>query len=180
LVRHAPVAVKGICYGQSDVPLSLSAEDAGDVVCDRWRRAAQGVPELWSSPSARARGIVEVLARRWNVDAHVDARLSELAFGAWEGRSFDEIERSDRVRFDRWMQSFEIEAPPGGETVDDLRRRFTAWLAERRASGRTVLAVTHAGVIRVARAHALGLRYGDVARQSVHHLRPERVPLVAC
>jgi len=116
------------------------------------------------------------LSRRWGAELHVDARLSELSFGEWEGRRFDDLEREDGPRFARWMCAFEVEAPPRGETVADLRMRLAAWVEERRRAEAVVLAITHAGVIRMARSLALGIAFADVVTQEVEHLAPERVP----
>src|SRR5262245_34269168 len=176
--RHAPVAVTGVCYGQHDVPVTLDAEKAADVVLGRWQELGlEEIPELWSSPWARARDVAAVLARRWSVEPHVDGRLSELSFGEWEGRRFDDIERADRTRFERWMRAFEVEAPPGGETVAELQKRVAAWIDERRRARATVLAITHAGIIRMARSLAAGVAYSDVATQQVDHLAPECLPI---
>jgi len=73
------------------------------------------------------------------------------------------------------MAAYEVEAPPGGETVADLKRRFASWVDERRRAPETVLAFTHAGVIRVARSLALEVTYADVVGQPVEHLVPERL-----
>ena len=48
-------------------------------------------------------------------------------------------------------------------------------IEERRRSGRDVLAVTHAGIIRMARALAKNVAYADVLADKVEHLRPECV-----
>jgi len=177
LARHAPVAVQGVCYGQHDVPVAIEAEQAAERVISRWEALGHGgVPELWSSPWVRTRNVAEVLSRRWGAELHVDARLSELSFGEWEGRRFDDLEREDGPRFARWMCAFEVEAPPRGETVADLRMRLAAWVEERRRAEAVVLAITHAGVIRMARSLALGIAFADVVTQEVEHLAPERVP----
>jgi broad specificity phosphatase PhoE len=115
------------------------------------------------------------LARLWRVPWQVDARLSELCFGVWEGQEYDEIARTDAVRWQRWLSNYEYEAPPQGETVTELRARVAAWLDERRSGATTVLAVTHAGVVRTARALRGGLPYSSVVGESVPHLRAERV-----
>jgi alpha-ribazole phosphatase len=178
LVRHAPVAVAGICYGQRDVPVALEAERAAELVVERWQAAGQAsVPELWSSPWARARDVADALARRWGTEHRVDDRLSELSFGAWEGRRFEDIQREDGARFERWMRDFDVEAPPGGETVAELRTRLAAWLEDRRRSPATVLAVTHAGVMRMARALTRSVSYVEVVAEPVEHLTPERLDL---
>jgi alpha-ribazole phosphatase len=151
LVRHAPVVASGVCYGQCDVPVALDPEDAAQMVIDRWESLGHaGAPELWSSPWARTRELAEVLARRWDTELFIDARLSELAFGEWEGRRFTDIELCDRDRFEDWMREFAVRAPPGGETIAELRDRFVAWERERRRAIRAVptslLAITHAGL----------------------------------
>src|SRR5438132_453568 len=84
LVRHAPVAVKGLCYGQHDVPCEASASEAADLI-----EAALGeVPldEIWCSPWARAREPAAELARRRGLPLRCDERLAELSMGSFEGR----------------------------------------------------------------------------------------------
>jgi alpha-ribazole phosphatase len=176
LVRHAPTSNTGICYGQSDVPVTLEPVEAAHAIFENWtERSDAGTPEIWSSPWARTLPVAAELARLFGTVCQVDARLSELSFGAWEGRAFSEIERDDAGRFQRWMAAYEREAPPGGETAAELRARVAEWLEERRAAGATVLAVSHAGVIRMSGAIAGGLSYADVAGKPVAHLVPQRI-----
>lgn len=176
LVRHAPVTVRGICYGQRDVPTIRTAIEAATIISAAWDLA--GAPlcdELWSSPWQRTRSVAHALASRWGVPCRVDERLSELAFGDWEGRQFTEIENTDPARLSRWMANYETEAPPGGETLAQLEQRVRAWLRERRDEGRTVLGITHAGVIRSVRAAAARVGYAAIASTPVEHLVPEKV-----
>jgi alpha-ribazole phosphatase len=176
LVRHAPTTLKGVCYGQSNVPVTLESAPAARAIAEDWEeRGAGAAPEIWTSPWARTRPVAEELTRLFRTSCQVDARLSELSFGEWEGRAFAEIERTDPARFARWMNAYEVEAPPGGETAVRLRARVAEWLDERRAASATVLAVTHAGPIRMAWAIAKGVEYSDVAGKAVPHLRPERI-----
>ena len=89
LVRHAPVAVTGVCYGQHDVPVTLRPDQAAELVAGRWDALAHGVvPELWSSPWSRSRDVGEALARGGE---RAPRRRSPL--GAFvrrrEGRRFD-------------------------------------------------------------------------------------------
>lgn len=174
LVRHAPVLAEGVCYGQSEVPVTLSPDAAASLIAQRWSEQC-GVdrPEVWSSPSDRTREVGESLARGWATKCHVDRRLSELSFGVWEGRSYRDIQQNDKERWERWIHSYDVEAPPLGETAAELRIRFVAWLEERRRSASRVLAITHAGIIRTARALACGLPYAEFSLQRVEHLRPE-------
>jgi alpha-ribazole phosphatase len=176
LVRHAPTTLRGVCYGQSDVPVEPEPSEAARLIASQWERAGlERAPEVWSSPWARTQTVAAELAALWRVSLKVDPRLSELSFGVWEGRCYDEIERTDRTRWQHWMQNYEVEAPPQGETVADLRARVCLWLDERRASNTTVLAVTHAGFMRTSRAVLAGMPYASVVGEAVPHLRIEQV-----
>jgi alpha-ribazole phosphatase len=176
LARHAPTRGSGVCYGQSDVAVTLEPIEAARVIHESWAEQAAGeTPEIWTSPWARTRPVREELARRFGGVCRVDVRLSELSFGTWEGRAFSEIERNDAARFEHWMRAYEVEAPPGGETAAQLRARVAAWLEERRASRAPVLAISHAGVIRMAWAITARLAYSEVAGRPVPQLSPQRI-----
>ena len=174
LVRHAPTASSGVCYGQCDVPVTLEPAAAASVIAERWQRLNPGiVPELWTSPWARTQPVAEHLASRWQTSCRVDARLSELDFGRWESRDYAEIERTDPVRFRAWMAAYEVQSPPGGESAAALRSRVAEWMSDV-ADTPSVLALTHAGVIRMTRSLKRQLAYAEVALEPVPHLEPER------
>lgn len=176
LVRHAPTTVTGICYGQSDVPVYPEPVEAARRIALQWGQTELGGwPQLWTSPWQRTSSVANELARNWGITVHSDPRLSELCFGDWEGREYDEIARNDAPRWQHWARNYELAAPPNGESVAQLRLRVGEWLDERRSGASTVLAVTHAGVVRTARALAGQLSYASVVGSVVHHLRVEQV-----
>ena len=186
-VRHAPVAVTGVCYGHADVPLRIDAREAATTIRHALDAGGVALREVWSSPSARTRTVAEILAAESGASLHVDPRIAELAMGEWEGRPFAEIEQTDAARFARWMAAWRTEAPPGGETLASLVARVDAWLSERRVAecagddARHVLAVTHAGVIRAIRALTRATTYKAIldADGPVTHLALEPVALRA-
>jgi len=171
VARHASVATKGICYGQSDVPVSLDDEAACDVVVGQLAALATPVTRVWSSPWQRARGPAERVAAKLGVPHTIDERLSELAFGEWEGRPYAELETEPA--FQAWMAEWQSAAPPGGERLDDLLRRVRDWRAEFLLKGEPALAITHAGVIRALRADARRVPYATVIGEPVEPLRVE-------
>jgi alpha-ribazole phosphatase len=173
LVRHAPVTVSGLCYGRLDVPTTCSAEEAAARIEHAANGAERDWKEIWSSPAQRTRSVGEALSSRLGIPRFEDMRLSELDFGEWEGRSYSDLEIQTPERFERWMRLYESEGPPGGESVADLRLRFQSWFNERSATNRTIVAVTHAGIIRVARALRDGTTFGEESVRAVEHLRPE-------
>jgi alpha-ribazole phosphatase len=106
-----------------------------------------------SSPARRCRR----LAESFGAPVSVDARLQELDFGAWDGRAWDDL---PRPALDRWCDDFVNARPPGGESFAALIARAEAFVADLTTGG-TVVAVTHAGVIRALLAPRRGLAYTD-------------------
>jgi broad specificity phosphatase PhoE len=101
------------------------------------------------SPLQRARETMEILRAELGLDPkayEVDARLAEIAYGAWEGFTLPEIQARDpdvlqqRER-DKWDFT-----PPGGESYRDVARRVAEWYA---AVTRDTVVVAHGGVARV-------------------------------
>ena len=175
-VRHAPVAAEGICYGQYDVPTRIDADGAASIA----RRSLGDAPVdvVYASPWARSRDVARVIAEALRVPLVVDPRIAEIAMGEWEGRAFAEIETNDAARFARWMEHWETEAPPRGETVAAFRARVDAFVDEARADrSSTRLLVTHAGVVRAMRARASGIAFADALASKVEHLVAERFDL---
>jgi alpha-ribazole phosphatase len=144
LVRHAEPAedARGLCYGRLDVGLS----DRGRVQAAELAAALAGVEidAVYSSPRTRA---VETAAAL-GVDVRVDERLREIDFGELEGRSYEDIERTDPALFRAWMDAPTTVQFPGGECYDDLRMRATEALEEIRRRHDVAAVVAHGGVVR--------------------------------
>lgn len=86
----------------------------------------------------------------------LEDRLVELAYGAWEGLTIEEIKQRHagdwrRRSADRWNQ-----AAPGGETCAELEARVAGWLAET-PDGEPLVVVCHGVTSRVLRGHYSGL-----------------------
>lgn len=150
LVRHPPVAVHGLCYGRLDVPLVAHADD----LVARWLDSVTTCDgRVWTSPADRCRGVARQLAERFRRPLTVDERLAELNFGEWEGRSWDELQRSDGARLNAWMAAPVESRPPGGESAAELELRIRELLPHFAPND---WVITHAGPIRALRV-ALGL-----------------------
>jgi probable phosphoglycerate mutase len=146
VLRHGPTAwtESGRIQGHTDVPLS----PAGRAEVMRWRVPATfGGYDWLSSPLARA---VET-ARLLGADPAIDRRLTEMGWGAWEGRS-----RAERAETAAGAASGLDARAPGGESPREVQRRLQSLLAERAELGRPIIAVCHKGVIRALYALATG------------------------
>jgi len=155
LIRHGEPVGGSKYRGQTDDPLSENG----------WAqmRAAVGDHRPWeailTSPLARCRAFAEKLAARLALPLEMDARLMEVGFGEWEGRTAEELLATDSERLARFWSDPMRHAPPGGETLIAFRDRIlAAWediLAHH--AGRHVLIVGHAGTIRIAVCHVLDM-----------------------
>ena len=76
-----------------------------------------------------------------------DARLRELSFGAWEGKTWVEVAATDADTLASWYGDPYKHAPTDGEMYADLATRVQSWLKTLPRAGR-VLAFTHGGLIR--------------------------------
>ena len=71
-----------------------------------------------------------------------------MSFGSWEGLRWDRIPAKE---LDAWADDLWEYKPGGAESAAMVARRFGSWLTELQNSPlESALAVTHAGVIRVA------------------------------
>ena len=152
LIRHTePAETTGICYGRTDVPLAVTAEQ--DIA--RTIATLPTFDRIHSSPAQRCTRLAKALAQRDGCEPLIDAALSELDFGEWERLPWSAIprEHSDPWAADTWHR-----APPGGETEQALWSRVSTWYvtAMARPTSRCAI-VAHGGPLRVLRCLILGL-----------------------
>jgi alpha-ribazole phosphatase len=177
LIRHTRCeGASGICYGQLDIPLALSA--AADIanVLDR----TPVVDLVVASPSQRCLQLATQVAARDRCGLRVQPELQELHFGDWEGKRWDDIPPSE---IDAWAQDTWNCAAPGGETEQALWRRVTNALAQLMplTHPRRIAIVSHGGPLRVLRClltqtdlsdrWTMGMDLGEVVR--IKKNRPE-------
>jgi alpha-ribazole phosphatase/probable phosphoglycerate mutase len=165
LMRHGE-PVGGRRYrGQVDDPLSEKG----------WAqmRAAVGDAAPWdrvvASPLARCRAFAETLAGSHGLPLALDARLMEVGFGAWEGKTAAEIEADAPGTLARFKADPVHARPAGAEPLADFHARVAAALDDllEQHTGEHVLLVGHAGVIRMAFAWALHVPLENAYRVEV-------------
>jgi alpha-ribazole phosphatase len=135
--------------GHADPPLN----ERGKEQAERLRRllADLSPAAVYSSDLTRCMETATRIAAQWKLRPIPVQSLRELSFGKWDGKTYDEIMRTDGERMKKWYDNpFQV-SPPGGETLEQFGRRIDNWLSERLAafqSDETVLIVSHGGVIR--------------------------------
>jgi len=134
--------VAGRCIGATDVIVDRRKSKRLAHRIRSWARRHGAPRVVITSPLRRTSDVGRRLAS-WGWVHRVDARLSELDFGTWDGRGWDEI---GRVAVDGWIADFAVHRPGGGESVGDLMNRCASFVAE----SSPACVVTHAGWISAA------------------------------
>jgi alpha-ribazole phosphatase len=148
LVRHPPpIGVDGLCYGRLEVPVDeravgATAESLFAQIADPSLESAC----IYSSPSLRCMGLARRLASPREPTVTDD--LIEMSFGEWQGTRWDCI---GREKIDEWAKDAWGYRPGGGESARMVAARWERWVNDvRKVNSDAIIAVTHAGVIRVA------------------------------
>jgi len=143
LVRHPKLrGTQGLCYGRRDFPLADSARDIPLIVAQLQSAGIGPAPTVFSSPAPRCRLVAERLAEHF----HIDNRLQELDFGAWEGCAWDSL---PRAALDAWAANPAQFVPPDGESGAALIARIQHFAVDLAAVPGDCVVVTHGGPLKV-------------------------------
>jgi probable phosphoglycerate mutase len=173
LIRHGETEanVSGIWHGSADAPLTARGKRQVEATARRVAELHAQTPMdvFYVSPLARTRSTADVIAQAIGMDPMVDEGLREFSIGDWEGRSFQELREQEHL-WDRWRADPEF-APPNGESPASFGRRVpqaVLALLDRHAN-KTVVAVTHGGVISTLLAQTLGGGLWDWVQWDPHN-----------
>ncbi len=148
LLRHGALE-GGVKYrGTVDDPLTPDGRAAMDQV---WQQLRRDVDLIIASPLSRCAEPVRAWAAEAGIECRVDARLAEMAYGAWEGKTVAEIRRRWPGMLDQWRADPTGMRPPGGESPEELRERLHDWWTDARTQfdDAHLLIVAHSGSLRM-------------------------------
>ncbi|MEJ7928600.1 histidine phosphatase family protein [Ramlibacter sp. AN1015] len=149
-VRHGETAwnVDTRIQGQLDIGLN----PRGQWQARQLARALAGerVGGIYSSDLLRARHTADAIAARSGVPVVAEPGLRERHFGAFEGRTFVEVEQAWPDQARQWRTRVPDWAPPdGGESLLAVRARVqqTVDRLAARHAGELIVLVAHGGVL---------------------------------
>jgi alpha-ribazole phosphatase len=159
LVRHGETdwnAAKRF-QGQADIPLNRTGQRQAAAVARMLRHDT--VQAIISSDLRRAQETARVIAAPLQLTINPDSRWREMAFGDWEGLTYDVLQHRHPKRLVAWYDDPLQMAPPNGETLIHVANRVrTAWHDLRATyANQTVVLVAHGGPLRILLCLALGL-----------------------
>jgi broad specificity phosphatase PhoE len=161
LVRHGPTHARTM-IGWTDLAADLSDTAA-------LRRLGTYLPQAPVISSDLSRAIATADALHRPRLPHNPA-LREIHFGAWEARSFAEVEAEDPTLIRAFWDQPGTIRPPGGESWDDLTTRTWAALDQLQGQDPDIIVVAHFGPILAALQRAAKLTARQVFAHRIDNL----------
>jgi phosphoserine phosphatase len=121
LVRHGHV--EGIdpprFRGRTEIPLTdlgvHQATATAGRISKSWRVAA-----IYTSPMCRCVATAKAISVAMGVPYETLGTLSDLDYGSWQGRTYQEVEAQDPELFARWRGAPQLVRFPDGDSLQDL------------------------------------------------------------
>ena len=150
-VRHGQSEANRIARfaGSLDMPLS----EMGVLQARATAEFLKDVPfsAVYASDLIRAYDTGMATARLHGLDVIPTNRLREIFAGEWEGKTYDELERTYPDGYNTWKTEIGLACCPGGESVAQLQVRIRTAVEQivRNHPGEVICIATHATPIRV-------------------------------
>jgi len=154
--------------------LDLDLTPEGYLMAEDFCQAYKSLPwqGIFSSPLSRTLATATPLAKTLGMGIQQREGLREIAYGNWEGKTPEEVNREYHDEYVRWLADPGWNSPTGGEKGIDIARRSNEVLEEieHHYSSGNVLVVSHKATIRIMLCSLLGIdigRYRDRISQPV-------------
>jgi broad specificity phosphatase PhoE len=149
----------GYC-GVSDVALTPEGRQMARDFAAAYRDLAWEA--VFCSPLKRAVATAQPLCKALGLNPHLREGLKEIAYGQWEGKSAEEVNREFHDEYIRWLADPGWNAPSAGERGVDVARRSSMVLdeIERKHFSGNVLIVSHKATGRIMLCSLLGIDVG--------------------
>ncbi|AOW15851.1 phosphoglycerate mutase [Hydrogenophaga crassostreae] len=148
-VRHGETAWNRATRIQGHTDIDLNAHGRWQAEQLAQALSDQDIAACYASDLSRAHATAQAVADRHGLPVQTHAGLRERCFGAFEGRTWTELEAAHPVETLAWRKREPDFAPPGGESLRQLQERVVHAVSELAAQhpGEQVLMVAHGGVL---------------------------------
>ncbi len=175
MIRHGEPVGGNRYRGQLDDPLSEKG----------WQQMREAVGEhcpwdlIVTSPLRRCSAFAEELAQRHGLPIQKEPRLKEIGFGAWEGKTAQELlAEDDKLLMHFWRDPLNHPPPDAEPLALFCERVVAAWnelLAQH--AGKHLLIVGHAGQMRMVLRHVLDMPLERLFRIQVANAAITRIQI---
>jgi broad specificity phosphatase PhoE len=171
VVRHGETDWNAAQRLQGQTDIALNDKGRGQAARNAWplRAVLARLPDIdfVASPLLRTVETMDIVRRQLDLPVKAyptDARLKEIAFGIWEGKTWRDVDVFVDANGVRRSDDTYHWHPEGGESYAELAARVSGWLD---TMTRDTIVVTHGGVTRVLRGRVLGLSPVQIAELPV-------------
>jgi broad specificity phosphatase PhoE len=159
LIRHGQTAwnKEEIFRGRTDIGLDETGLKQAELV-GRFLKNVK-LDEIYSSPLSRAWQTAEKIAQFQNLKVQSLEGIIDMSFGDWEGHHHKDIKEVDGDTYRQWIETPHRVRIPGGETLDEVRKRAMASLEDviKNHQGKNIVLVSHRVVNKVLICGILGI-----------------------
>jgi len=164
LIRHGHVeGIKPERFRGRE-PLELTEQGRAEARCVARRIASHWRPaKIYTSPLGRCVETAQAIAVACNITAEICDELTDIDYGAWQFKSFEQARLEDPALFAAWFATPHLVRFPNGESLQDLAARSAnaLRLVLARHPDDTIALVSHDSVNR-----ALLLQFLDLSLSS--------------
>ncbi len=163
-LRHGQTELSredSFCGSGLDPALTPDGLTMADAFADAYRAAAWRA--IYSSKLQRAISTARPLCDALGIPLQERAGLNEIAYGAWEGMSKEQVDEIYHDDYRRWLDDPARQAPTGGELATEVAQRALQVIEEFKHQFKDgpVLIVSHKATIRIMLCHLLGIDEGQ-------------------
>ena len=149
IARHGETTwnAVGRYQGRLETPLSPLGQAQAQALCGALR--SKGIGRIVSSPLSRCIQTALPLSTVTGVPIEIEPLLVEIAHGTWEGQYRRDLAVNDPETYREWRRHPERVKFEGGESLDEVRQRWTQFVEAFVPDADTLL-MTHDVIVRIA------------------------------
>ncbi len=150
LVRHGETDwnTKSWIQGRTDISLNANGERQAKALGDRLLERGIHLTRIYTSHLKRARQTASIISAMIGVPFAVEEGLEEMHLGAWEGKTWSNVQKDFSAEYEKWRTNRRYTRMPEGESYQDLLDRLVPALKRilEKEEG-DALVVTHSACI---------------------------------
>ncbi len=171
LIRHTEtIWNEAHCFiGRTDLGLSKKGKESALKLAERLKSV--DFTRIYSSPTRRTMETVEFINSKSNQKVYTVEDLKEINFGAWEGKTIEEIKEENPNIIVNWLKDPISESIPDGEQWSDFGQRVRSAYQDiiSNNSAGNILIVSHGGPLKNILGFILDLPTTSYWRFSISH-----------